>query len=663
MKNPRKSFALMMLIMLAFFTSCDDPFSTKVIADFVFAPQNPKVNDEVKFTSKSLNANSFEWNFGDGFTSTYENPEHTYTQEGKFVVKLVVTDLSGNTDTKSREIVVSAPDAGSIIEHKEDIKVDEVWSNKYTHVITRNIEVIDATLTIEPGTVVKFNEYAGLEFGYSTNVSHSKLIAQGTPTERITFTANKENPATGSWKWIYFGKSASHESIMEYCDISYGGVTSSYSASVIIEETQIKFNHNTVSHSTSKGIECRNNGHFVSFTDNKIFENTGSSMGIQSKYVHTLGENNVIANTKNGINISGDVDLPGDFLWRNHGAKYTVLNDVNVGSENGTSLTIAKGVTIAFKEYQNFSVGYDDNKSGKLTAIGTSTEPIRFVSAKANSSSGDWHFVYFGEFNDPTSRMEYCEIDAAGGYNSNSGAVRLYNTKISFDNCKVTNSSSYGISLNDNSSFNSFTGNTISNSAQSSISIPAQWAHTIGTNNNIANDKFGIEIFDDFNHNGKSFTWSKQTCPYTIVDDVEIGSVQGCTLTIEPGTTIKLAQDKSLIVAYRDNISGTLIAKGTTSNKITFTSASPTGSWEYIFFGQGSMSDNLLEYCNINNGGNYNSDSGAVRCSNVNLENTPTVRNCYITNSKSNGISIYNSSPILENNTFENNAGEDVYYD
>ncbi len=666
MKMKQLKFWSIALIAMLFITSCDvekeKEKENKLEASFVFTPLNPKINEVVKFTSTSKNASYYEWDFGDGNTSSYENPEHTYTSEGTFEVQLTVSNKAEESLSVSKTIEVSAALPGTVIEHNSDITADEVWGSQYIHIVTRNIEVKDATLTIEPGAVVKFNDDAGLEFGYSNNISHSKLIAQGTADKHITFTANKVNPQSASWEWIYFGSNASPECVMEYCDISYGGTYSSTSGSVIVKGTNIIFNHNTVSYSESKGIACWDDGHFSSFTHNTITDNKGSAMGIQAKYAHTLGENNNIANTKNGINISGDIDIPGDFLWHNHGAKYTFISDVNVGSENGTSLTIEKGVTIAFKEDKDFTIGYYDNKSGKLTAVGTESEPIRFVSAKANSSAGDWEFIWFGEFNDPTSKMEYCEIDAGGGYSDSYGSVHLRNTEISFDNCKITNSSAYGISLDENAFFTSFKHNTISNSAQSSVRIPAQWTHTIGFSNDLANDKFGIEVFGDFNHQNKNLIWIKQTCPYTLVSDVQIGSIQGCSLTIDPGTTIKLAQDVEFSVAYSDNLSGALIARGTAGNKITFTSATPTGAWEFIWFGQGTMQESILEHCNIINGGSYSSSYGAIHCDNITFNDVPTIKNCLISNSVNHGISIDEANPLMENNTFENNNGEDVHY-
>lgn len=53
--------------------------------------------------------NSYEWDFGDGVTSTQANPSHTYTTQGSFVCTLTVTDDDGAIGTTSVNINVSAP--------------------------------------------------------------------------------------------------------------------------------------------------------------------------------------------------------------------------------------------------------------------------------------------------------------------------------------------------------------------------------------------------------------------------------------------------------------------------------------------------------------------------------------------------------------------------
>lgn len=62
---------------------------------------------EVSFMSQSDNAESFSWNFGDGTTSDEENPTHTYSELGQYLVTLIVTNDCG-TDTISNNINVSS---------------------------------------------------------------------------------------------------------------------------------------------------------------------------------------------------------------------------------------------------------------------------------------------------------------------------------------------------------------------------------------------------------------------------------------------------------------------------------------------------------------------------------------------------------------------------
>ena len=46
---------------------------------------------------------SYEWDFGDGTTSTEGYPQHVYKSSGSYTVMLTVTDDKGNTDTEIRE--------------------------------------------------------------------------------------------------------------------------------------------------------------------------------------------------------------------------------------------------------------------------------------------------------------------------------------------------------------------------------------------------------------------------------------------------------------------------------------------------------------------------------------------------------------------------------
>ncbi len=52
---------------------------------------------------------SYAWTFGDGATSTAQNPSHTYSAGGSFTVTLTVTDNQGATGSVSHPVTVTAP--------------------------------------------------------------------------------------------------------------------------------------------------------------------------------------------------------------------------------------------------------------------------------------------------------------------------------------------------------------------------------------------------------------------------------------------------------------------------------------------------------------------------------------------------------------------------
>jgi|GEM_PF-1426940 len=81
-------------------------------ADFTFSPQNPGIGETVQFTSLSTDEDgtivAYQWNFGDGGTSSQNNPQHRYNinEPAVFTVQLTVTDNDGKTAAAAKEITV-----------------------------------------------------------------------------------------------------------------------------------------------------------------------------------------------------------------------------------------------------------------------------------------------------------------------------------------------------------------------------------------------------------------------------------------------------------------------------------------------------------------------------------------------------------------------------
>ncbi len=75
----------------------------KFSSDKVFKCQPPF---DVNFQDLSSNAVSWQWDFGDGATSTLQNPSHTYNDFGYYPVKLIATNASGCSDTLQKDSLI-----------------------------------------------------------------------------------------------------------------------------------------------------------------------------------------------------------------------------------------------------------------------------------------------------------------------------------------------------------------------------------------------------------------------------------------------------------------------------------------------------------------------------------------------------------------------------
>ncbi len=95
--------------LLSTFPHCADSFTRNIVVsprptvDFTspltISCQAPFV---VSFQDVSPNAVSWQWDFGDGGTSTLQNPTHQYNSTGQFNVTLTITDSRGCTNTVSK---------------------------------------------------------------------------------------------------------------------------------------------------------------------------------------------------------------------------------------------------------------------------------------------------------------------------------------------------------------------------------------------------------------------------------------------------------------------------------------------------------------------------------------------------------------------------------
>jgi len=84
--------------------------SDPLVADFTYNPSPVLAGDTVQFTDSShggMGPYTYSWKFGDGTTSTEQNPTHQYSTAGTYVVKLTVTPFRCVPQTVTRTISVN----------------------------------------------------------------------------------------------------------------------------------------------------------------------------------------------------------------------------------------------------------------------------------------------------------------------------------------------------------------------------------------------------------------------------------------------------------------------------------------------------------------------------------------------------------------------------
>lgn len=89
-------------------------FSGVPTVNFSYSPSEPMARSAVQFSGQSTGTiTSWNWEFGDGGTSSSQNPSHTYQKGGTYNVRLTVTDNCGKVATATRTAVVAANLSGT----------------------------------------------------------------------------------------------------------------------------------------------------------------------------------------------------------------------------------------------------------------------------------------------------------------------------------------------------------------------------------------------------------------------------------------------------------------------------------------------------------------------------------------------------------------------
>ena len=140
-------------------------------AQFSVNPSTACGSANVSITNTSIAASTYNWNFGNGNTSTLQNPPaQTYSTPGNYLISLTASSSTGCTNTTSQSVTVNA-----------------------NHTITAganqtaciNVPISNISMTLGGGATGA--TAGGLPPGVSSSVSAGVVTLSGTPTSAGTY--------------------------------------------------------------------------------------------------------------------------------------------------------------------------------------------------------------------------------------------------------------------------------------------------------------------------------------------------------------------------------------------------------------------------------------------------------------------------------------------
>ena len=448
-----------------------------------------------------------------------------------------------------------------------DIPDGTVFTPNEVQIISNTARVpAGATLTIQPGTVIKFGFFA-VELRVE-----GTLNASGTTASPIVFTELRDDiggdtngdgsasrPNNGNWGRIEFVSGST--GALNHVETRYGG--SSADGQISIKGGSVTVSNSIIRNSGVDGVRVANAS--PTLTNNTYSNNASAAISMNLASNPAISGVSATGNVINGLQVDSGT-IVGNGFWNDPDIVYWLDNDITVPA--GSTLMISSGQVVKFGFF-----AADLIVNGTLDARGTAAKPIVFTEGRDDAAGGDTNnngaaslpaAANAGriEINDSSinSVLNYVEVRYAGSA-SGSGAIVISNSEPIIRNSTILSSGVDGIQII--ASNPTLIGNKFINNASAAMSLDmVSNASILGTtfSNNAVN---GVAI------SGGSLTvdmvWDDSDVVYWLSGPLTIPV--GRTLTIKAGQVIKgFLLDSGFLV------DGKLLAQGTFEQPITITS-------------------------------------------------------------------------------------------
>ena len=450
---------------------CNNPTAPPV-ANFNATQTTAVCPGSIKFNDTSTDIpQSWLWNFGDGTTSTQQNPTHVYSQPGMYSVKLVVTNTLGSdslvlanyiTITSFNVAVSATPDticSGDTLQLVATVSNSNAISGYNLSTITyAPITGTGTTITLSDEAVstarpigFTFNFYGNLYtnfyvssngfIGFNANMANGcctggVIPSPGSPDNFIAFAWNDLNPGANSSVVDYFntGTAPNRKLIVRFNTYHYNGTAYPMRGQIILHEgSNIIEIHSEVitavtGEVTTQGIENFNGTFGIAPAGRNA-----AVFGITNNAVRFTPFTNFNYNWTPATTIN-NASIANPLVWPSTSQTY----QVNVTDANGCGVTQTKPVVVKLCISQSllnlhaFIEGFM-NGSGTMEPIlynnGLNTSPTACDSiiVELHASNSPYNTIYTTKVLLNTNGNATANFPAAAAGNSYYIAIRTRN--------------------------------------------------------------------------------------------------------------------------------------------------------------------------------------------------------------------------------------------
>lgn len=580
----RASLGVVLIALLALGTGgCED--LGDITGEGNRAPEARAGVDQAVFVGETVSLEGWGSSDPDGDDLTYawtllEKPDtsgvsltSTGTEETSFVPDVpgtyrVELEVSDGEETDTDEAVVTA---AWDMELRGSLDADTTLVRRAESYRVMGDLTINAAVVIEPGVTIVVESGNGIWIEGA-----GSLYAAGTATDSIRFIGSTAQ--AGSWDGLYYS-TKDPDNVLAYAVVAHGGANGNANITVAWNG-QVSVTNSLIHDGSTWGLDLDAEAGLPAFANNTFRAFTNGSILTDPQLLGSLDAATSYA-AGGPIEVdAGTVTAAG--TWKAVDTYYEVNGSINVEAP----VVVQPGADFRFAQ----DVGLDVYGTGSFSAVGTSTDTIRFVGQ--NDVDGFWYGITFST-EQTANELSYVEVANGGGYGH--GNVGVYwNGRAKVTHSLLRDAADYGLWLDGEATLAEFAGNTLTGNGIAAALIEAPHMGMMdGASTYVGNVGDYIEVNGGYTATAQ--TWAKTDVPFRVSSSITVDS----PITIEAGARFVFEQDLGLYV----DSNGTLTANGQATDRIYFTGAQEVaGFWVGIMFSTVSAL-NALDYIDIGFGG------------------------------------------------------------